>query len=158
MKKKKKRRRRPPLPPPIDWTSFESEVLRLVNEHRAHGGVCGSTQFAPAPPLTMIDTLTKAARLHSKDMYENQYFSHYGQDGTIARDRMRAAGWSGSGSWGENIAQGQRTPDEVVDAWMSSVGHCALILSPNFRFTGIGYATGKTGFRDVWTQVFSLLR
>ena len=51
---------------------------------------------------------------------------------------------------GENIAYGQRTPQQVVDAWMNSSGHRANILNANFTQIGMGYvATG-----NYWTQMF----
>ncbi|BDG35019.1 CAP domain-containing protein [Saccharococcus caldoxylosilyticus] len=43
---------------------------------------------------------------------------------------------------GENIAAGQRTPQEVVNAWMNSPGHRANILNKNFTHIGVGYAKG----------------
>ena len=42
-------------------------------------------------------------------------------------------------SAGENIAQGQRTPEEVVQAWMNSAGHRANILNNGFTHIGVGY-------------------
>lgn len=54
---------------------------------------------------------------------------------------------------GENIAQGQATPQVVVTAWMNSPGHRANILSTNFTEIGVGYAAGGSG-RHYWTQMF----
>ena len=53
-------------------------------------------------------------------------------------------------SAGENIAMGQRTPQEVVNAWMNSSGHRANILSKDFTHIGVGHhASG-----NYWTQQF----
>ena len=50
----------------------------------------------------------------------------------------------------ENIAQGQRTPEEVVQAWMNSAGHRANILNNGFTHIGVGYV--ESG--NYWTQQF----
>ena len=54
-------------------------------------------------------------------------------------------------SAGENIAMGQRTPSEVVQAWMNSPGHRANILDPSFTRVGVGYV--REG--NYWTQMFA---
>jgi uncharacterized protein YkwD len=51
---------------------------------------------------------------------------------------------------GENIAMGQRTPEEVVTAWMNSPGHRANILNANFTHLGVGYVASG----NYWTQMF----
>jgi uncharacterized protein YkwD len=53
-------------------------------------------------------------------------------------------------SAGENIAQGQRTPQEVVQAWMNSPGHRKNILSRDFTHIGVGYESQG----NHWTQMF----
>jgi uncharacterized protein YkwD len=60
---------------------------------------------------------------------------------------MKAYGIS-YGYAGENIAKGQRSPQEVMDAWMNSQGHRENILSPNFTMIGVGYYNGY------WVQEF----
>jgi len=54
---------------------------------------------------------------------------------------------------GENIAMGQRTPQEVVNAWMSSPGHRSNILSPAYTQIGVGLAKKSNGV-CYWTQMF----
>ncbi|MGL5944276.1 MAG: CAP domain-containing protein [Waterburya sp.] len=49
---------------------------------------------------------------------------------------------------GENVAQGQTTPTDVLDSWMNSSGHRENILNPNFTEIGVGYEN------NYWTQVF----
>ena len=57
------------------------------------------------------------------------------------------------GTAGENIAWGQRTPDEVHDAWMNSSGHRANILGGDYNRIGIGYV--ECGGMPLWTQNFT---
>jgi uncharacterized protein YkwD len=135
--------------------SFEQRVLELTNERRLQGGCCGSEGcFDPAPALAHNDNLEAAARLHAKDMVEQSYFSHDSLDGRSLSDRLDDAGFAGC-AVGENIAQGQETPDAVVDGWMASDGHCANILSSTFGSLGVGYFDDPDGStQQVWVQNF----
>jgi len=56
-------------------------------------------------------------------------------------------------SAGENIAAGQSTPQQVVQAWMNSPGHRANILSRSYTRIGVGYAKGGSQ-RYYWSQMF----
>jgi uncharacterized protein YkwD len=135
--------------------TLEDRVLELSNQHRAAGATCGGTAFGPAPPLSMNETVRTAARLHSADMAARAYFDHTTPDGVTFDARMRNAGYQGPSPWGENIAAGQRTPEEVVAGWMMSPHHCEGIMNPSFRVVGVGYgyAAGSPN-RHYWTQDF----
>jgi uncharacterized protein YkwD len=141
------------------WTMFEVEVLRLVNENRAKGWNCDTEGMFPAAgPLTMEPTLRCSARLHSKDMADQMYFAHDGLDGRNPGARMTAAGYVGR-TWGENIAKGQQSPAQVVSGWMDSDGHCSNIMNKNFTLIGVGYFAGmgtnpRFNSELYWTQNF----
>lgn len=92
-------------------------------------------------------TLTKMALDKAKDMYNNGYFDHNSPTYGSPFDMMKKYGISYRYA-GENIAKGQRTPQEVMTAWMNSSGHRANILSPNFTTIGVAYYNG------VWVQEF----
>jgi hypothetical protein len=122
-----------------EWIAFEEEVVRLTNEERARGGCCGGEGcFSPASALEVEPMLTRAARAHALDMAEQMYFDHDSMDGRSPFDRMREAGFRGC-AMGENIAAGQSTPEQVVDGWRDSPGHCANMLAPGFERIGVGY-------------------
>lgn len=130
----------------------EEEVLVLVNEARASGGICGSTSKPPVPPLRMSGPLRCAARVHSKDMNDREFFDHNNPDGESPFDRMERAGYD---YWaaGENIAYNYPTPRDVVTGWLESPGHCGNIMSVDFTEIGVGYyAEGGAG--HMWTQTF----
>ncbi len=132
---------------------MENEVVELVNEVRAEGVVCeGTGQTMPeAPPVTMDPQLRCAARLHSVNMIETGEFDHQiGGEGP--GDRAHTAGYNWS-TVGENIAQGQQTPQAVVDAWLSSTsGHCENLMESGFENIGMGVKfQGSTPW---WTQKF----
>jgi uncharacterized protein YkwD len=153
----------PVCQPVAEWPAqskmFEEEVLRLVNENRAKGWNCDTEgQKPPVGPLTMEPTLRCSARLHSKDMADQMYFAHDGLDGSNPGDRMTAAGYVGR-TWGENIAKGQQTPEQVVQGWMDSDGHCSNIMNGGFNLIGVGYFAGmgtnpRFNSELYWTQNF----
>ncbi|HJL15784.1 MAG TPA: CAP domain-containing protein [Sandaracinaceae bacterium LLY-WYZ-13_1] len=141
---------------PREWRDLEWEVLELTNQERARGASCGGEAFGPAGPLEMDEVIQVAARLHSQDMGEQNYFMHDSLDGRTFSDRMTEAGFSGAPPWGENIAAGQATAAEVVQGWMESPGHCRNIMNPDFHVIGIGYANvGGSDYGHYWTQDFA---
>jgi uncharacterized protein YkwD len=137
------------------WVALELEVLELVNQARAQGGNCGTEgNFPPSGPLTINPALTCAARVHSLDMAENDFFSHTNLQGQGPGWRLGQAGYNGNG-WGENIAAGYGSPQQVVSGWLDSDGHCSNMLNPGFSQIGIGYAYGAgSSYGHYWTQAF----
>jgi len=117
-------------------------VLELVNVERARAG-CG--------PVRLDDRLTAASLDHSQDMAARGYLSHTTPEGRTPWDRARAAGYDSA--TGENIAQGQRTADDVVRAWMGSEGHRRNILACGSVAMGLGLARDGSGV-PYWTQMF----
>ena len=121
-------------------TSYEREVVRLVNVERTKRGLS---------ELTYDWELSRVARIKSQDMHDNRYFSHTSPTYGSPFDMMKSFGIKYR-SAGENIARGQATPAAVVNAWMNSSGHRANILNSSFTHIGVGYvADGK-----YWTQMF----
>ncbi|PFL19926.1 serine protease [Bacillus cereus] len=121
-------------------SEFEQRVVELTNAERTKQGL----------PALQIDTeLSKVARIKSEDMQKNNYFDHNSPTYGSPFDMMKKFGISYT-SAGENIAQGQRTPEEVVQAWMNSAGHRANILNSGFTHIGVGYV--ESG--NYWTQQF----
>ncbi|WP_087975170.1 CAP domain-containing protein [Oceanobacillus rekensis] len=121
-------------------SQFEQEVVELTNQERAKQGLSA----------LQIDTeLSKVAREKSRDMAVNNYFAHNSPTYGSPFDMMKSFGVSYKTA-GENIAQGQRTPAEVVDAWMNSEGHRANILNGDYTHIGVGYVEDG----NHWTQQF----
>jgi outer membrane protein assembly factor BamB len=135
----------------VDLEGYKSQVFQLLNAQRSANGL---------PALRRVAPLDTAAQSYSDTMMRATaggpvYLSHTSPDGTTFDSRIRQAGYD----WftiGENIAAGQKSPQEVVSAWMSSPGHRENILSPEFRDIGLGLAVGPGtwpgGFQD--PQVF----
>ena len=140
-----------------DWPEsravLEQEVIAEVNIRRAAGADCRTGgSFDPTHDLAHNDKLQCAARGHSLDMVERDFFDHVSPDGGQMTDRASAVGYDYY-VLGENIAMGHTNAKEVVDGWMTSDGHCANIMSPEFLELGVGYHDGE-GKPPVWTQVF----
>ncbi|MFD2923612.1 CAP domain-containing protein [Halobacillus naozhouensis] len=124
-------------------SSYEEKVVQLVNEERAKEGLS---------PLKMHDRLSDLARMKSQDMADKGYFSHTSPTYGSPFDMMQQYNFSYSAA-GENIAAGQRTPQEVVEGWMNSPGHRANIMNEHFTHIGVGYVEGGS-YGTYWTQLF----
>ena len=121
-------------------SAYESEVIRLVNQHRTQNGLS---------PLTANWELSRVARHKSQDMADNRYFSHTSPTYGTPFQMIRAFGLSFRTA-GENIAYGQKTPQAVVNTWMNSSGHRANILNSSYTQIGVGYVSSG----NYWTQMF----
>lgn len=121
-------------------SEYELEVVELTNVERQKHGLA---------PLQIDEALSKVARVKSEDMAKQNYFSHNSPTYGSPFDMMKQFGISYRTA-GENIAMGQRSPQEVVNAWMNSEGHRANILNSNFTHIGVGHASNG----NYWTQQF----
>jgi uncharacterized YkwD family protein/spore coat assembly protein SafA len=124
--------------------SWEQQVVQLVNAERTKAGL---------QPLAYDWELSRVARFKSEDMRDRNYFSHQSPTYGSPFDMMRQFGISYRTA-GENIAAGQRSPQEVVNAWMNSPGHRANIMNANFTKIGVGLAKGGS-YGYYWTQMFA---
>ncbi|WP_027482102.1 CAP domain-containing protein [Deinococcus pimensis] len=137
--------------------AFEAEVLRLTNDARARGYDCAAKRFGGGPvrgPLRRNANLDVAARAQSAGMAFGGYFDHVSAlDGSAPGDRARASGYAWT-KVAENIAGGQKTPQEVVTGWLQSPGHCRNIMG-DYEEIGLSYVTRDgTTYGTYWTQVF----
>ncbi|MCX7593286.1 MAG: CAP domain-containing protein [Fischerella sp.] len=121
-----------------DNATFEKQVLELTNQERAKAGL---------QPLKGNAELDYAADKYAEEMSERGILSHTGPDGSLPWDRAKAVGYEAQ-TMGENIAAGQETPEQVVQAWMNSPGHRANILNPDFTELGVGF------HNNYWGQLF----
>lgn len=122
--------------------AFEQRVLDLVNVERARHGLA---------PLAYNRQLDAASEAHTRHMAAVQRMAHDGIGDGDPGSRILAQGFDRS--WGENVATGQLTPEQVVAEWMASPGHRRNILDPEFRQLGVAYGTAANG-RTYWAQSF----
>mgnify|MGYP005769924777 CR=1 FL=1 len=120
---------------------FASQVVALVNAERAKHGLSA---------LKVDAKVQQAALVRAKETAQS--FSHTRPNGSSFSTALTEAGVSYRRA-GENIAYGQSTPQQVMNAWMNSSGHRANILNENFTTIGVGYTViNGTAY---WTQLFT---
>ncbi len=121
-------------------SSYEDEVIALVNEQRAKYGLS---------VLSKDNGASQAARIRAKEIVTS--FSHTRPDGSSCFTAASEVGLSYRTA-GENIAFGYSTPAQVVTGWMNSEGHRKNILSSSFSKIGVGcYESGGVLY---WSQFF----
>lgn len=128
-------------------TALELEVLQRTNQVRQERGL---------RPLQWDALAYKAALGHAQDMQERNFFAHQNPDGLGAAERMRAVGVL-EVMVGENLASFEGYPDpeipqRALSGWMSSPGHRANLLKP--EFTHLGVALVRQGRRVMVVQNF----
>lgn len=129
--------------PSSSLAEFEAEVFKQVNTIRKQHSL---------PLFEHNSKLSSVARIKSEDMRDSDYFDHVSPNYGKPWDMLKHYGIFYSRA-AENIAAGQRTPADVVEAWMNSEGHRANILNENLTQLGVGFATGGP-YRTYWTQLF----
>lgn len=115
-------------------------IVELVNEERAAVGL---------NPVTLDTSASEGALVRAKEIVKS--FSHTRPDGRSFSTALTEQGITYRTA-GENIAWGQRSPEQVMDAWMNSSGHRANILNQSFTRIGVGYYQ-ENGV-NYWTQLF----
>ena len=108
----------------------ETQVWEMTNAYRTYMGLSN---------LQWESKAEAAARGHSQDMADNNYFQHNSQDGTRFFARLQAEGISYR-SCGENICAGSGDAIYMVIGWIGSSGHRDGILTPSFKYIGVGVA------------------
>ena len=106
----------------------EAAFLTLINNYRAANGL---------GPLTVSNSLNRAAAWMVHDLGTNNYFAHTDSLGRSPSERAQDCGYP-SGA-GENLAAGTvwDSAQEAFDAWQSSPGHNANMLGPSYLVIGI---------------------
>jgi FlaG/FlaF family flagellin (archaellin) len=137
---------------------FYAVILVVVN---TFGGLFGISQIAASDinPTTLISLtnqersafglntlntnakLTAAAKAKAENMFEEQYWDHFGPNGETPWQFITGAGYNYVYA-GENLAKGFRTSEGVVEAWMASPKHKENIVSENYKDIGIAVKTG----------------
>ena len=127
------------------------ETFQLLNDLRRAGFRCPEGQYFPPNAVDMLFDcrLWMASVLHSIDMVENHYFSHYGLDGSTPWDRAEEQGVHATG---ENIAAGYPSAQSAMEGWKQSDGHCRNMMNPRSTVVAVGYASGGD-YGHYWTQM-----
>lgn len=135
---------------PLSLPEIRTEILAMVNAIRTKEKL---------EPLTYSTSLEESAQAYAEKMSSEGFFSHTAPNGETLRERIaRTSFYDRSFSkdclcvkgyaMGENLAIGQKTAKEAVDAWMKSPAHRDAILNPDYTHLGIGVKSG------LWVQHF----
>ena len=128
--------------PPLPSTAVR-DTLQRINAYRAAGATCGTRRFEPAAPVAWNSLLAQAAQKHARDMAARRAMSHTGSDGSSMSERVAREAYDFS-TLGENVSAGYTSVPDALAGWMRSAGHCANMMSPNFREVGVGGAVAST--------------
>jgi len=129
-----------------DAQAVREAMLAVVNAARLVEG---------RPPLVLDPRLSAAAQAHAQDMLARTYYAHQSPEGSMPRQRVLATGVTAD-LVAENLAAGQTSVENVVDAWLHSVDHRRNMLDPRFTHLGVGIAVGNElhKYKVLWVQDF----
>lgn len=127
----------------VPRSDLEDGMIILVNKERKQKGL---------KELIYDQKLRDVARVHSGDMFDRGYFSHYSIEGKTVADRAKAMEVKYL-VIGENLAYAPNL-ELAHNGLMNSPGHRANILSPEYSKVGIGLMDGGA-YGLMITQVFS---
>lgn len=134
----------------MEWTHFH-----LANQLRRQGYTCPLGRHYPAinEDMKFECRLWRAAKGHSQDMADQNYFSHTALDGRSPWERARAQNINANG---ENIAASCRTPECVLEQWKLSDAHCHNLMNPNFKMFAVAVGhNSNSDWKYYWTQMFT---
>lgn len=131
-------------PPKVELDQVAAAVVERTNRERAREGL---------PILRPNANLVRAAEFLAADLANRRVLEHKDRDGRKLVERLESAGYTGWTAVAENIAYGQKTPEDVVSAWMRSAGHRKNILDPDVTEIGVGCRTSSKG-QTYWVQTF----
>ena len=134
---------------PANLTGVEAVIVNLTNDIRRRHGLA----------MLLEDGVCRdAARGHSADMLNRNYFSHTDPQGRTLKERLPSD--LASRQWGENIWTGRGydprqvryLAEKIMDGWMKSAAHRANILNPGYTHLGVGVMAKNQEIKA--TQVF----
>ncbi len=131
-----------------DWpesaAATEQVIITALNVVRRLGVSCNGAALGEASAeLRLEPELVCAARLHSHDMVERDFFAHINPDGEGPEARIRRTGYV-FGLAGEAIGHGA-----LEDLVLQDGEECRALVDPAFEAAGVGV------YEDLWTIVLT---
>jgi len=124
----------------VAYSSIESQILDLVNAHRSSIGL---------NTLTRLDIISGVADGHTNYMIEIGEVNH----DNFSQRSQNLMDNAGAKSVGENVAYGFNSAEGVVNGWLNSPTHKAIIESPDYTHFGISTDANQEQ-RNYFTQIF----
>jgi len=139
-----------------DFSSLRIQrVTSYINRVRATAQICGDNSYAAAPAVRWNNKLSIAAKNHSDDMAEKNFFSHKGSHGLVPSDRVANADYDWK-TVAENISGGTDTPELAIEQWLASPGHCHNIMNPAHTEYALACTRNNiSDYRIYWTLVLA---
>lgn len=109
-----------------------ANLIALTNQQRIAAGLNA---------LNTNAALTAAAQAKANNMFQEQYWDHFGPNGESPWMFITQAGYKYVYA-GENLAKGFKTAEGVHEAWMASPTHKENIMSGNYKDIGIAVVEG----------------
>jgi len=125
----------------VDLEALQYEFFLLTNAEREKKGL---------HPLEHDERLDKVALIRVLEIVE--FFSHTRPDGRFFDTAFKEEGLPNR-EWSENLASGQKTPQEAIKDLMESVSHGEAILDSGFKYLGTGAYMDDNGV-FYWVQTF----
>jgi len=126
--------------------AYERQIFDMTNAFRLKNGL---------PVLAWDDKLAEAAKGHSADMAQRDYFAHDSPDGKSVWDRLQAVGFERYATYAENIAAGYPDAFMAFNGWVNSPGHRQNMLTDNLDMLGVGVVhEGGSNYGWYYTQNF----
>ena len=124
----------------VEYSTIELEILDLVNNHRLSLGLHS---------LNKLDIISSVALTHTSYMVETGNVDHYDfpqrQENLVIKANAKSVG--------ENVAYGFNSSKGVVEAWLKSDSHRAIIENEKYTHFGISTEKNSNG-RNYFTQMF----
>ena len=123
------------LEPCADARMLQRAVQRL-NELRQHADAPCAAANTAVQALAWDTRLAGSAQQQASDLALHDRLSHVDAQQRGFGARLRQAGYAAVGA-GENLAAGQTSFDDTLEAWLLSPPHCANLMRPDFRDVGL---------------------
>ncbi len=120
------------IPEAMASSITSANIIQLTNQQRAAAGL---------NTLNSDSRLAAAALAKANNMFEQQYWDHFGPNGESPWMFISDAGYQYVYA-GENLAKGFRTAEGVHEAWMASPTHKENIMSGNYKDIGVAVVEG----------------
>lgn len=127
-------------PAPLDLNVAVAEL----NAYRAENGL---------KPIALSDKLNRASDVHAKDLAKHGIAAHIGTDGSTHSERVQRQGYYFQ-IIAENVATGQKSWNQVFQAWKDSPGHNKNLLAKGVEDFGIAIVyEPTTTYTTYWTML-----
>lgn len=132
--------------PDQNLDAITEAYMKLLNEFRHDQGL---------DTLAHSQVIADSSQGHSQNMARK--LIPFGHLGSSSRCSYIQKTLQGGNLCGEVVAMGQRSAEQVFNAWKNSPGHRSVMVNVRYTHAGLGYARNSDGTL-YWTQIFLELK